>query len=369
MSGARSCYAITAPGLEGLTASELSALGIPVQDREPGGVTFLVGTAQLYAANLRLRTASRVVVRLATFPARAFYELERKAKRVPWEAYVARGGVAQFHVTSRKSRLYHGDAVAERLGSAAGTQTAAEGGEAGTLFLVRIVRDVVTISADSSGELLHRRGYRQALAKAPIRETLAAAMLMGTGYDGEGPLLDPFCGSGTIAVEAAMMARRMAPGLGRSFGLERWPDFDADIWLRERAAAMAETLPRAGAPIVGADRDAGAVRAARSNVERAGVASDVDLVERAVEELQSPAGPGFVVTNPPYGVRIGEAGDLESVYGAFGARLRDQCPGWRVGVLVAEGGLEHCLGLPLACAWESVNGGIPVRLMVGRVPA
>src|SRR5688572_26128189 len=172
-----------------------------------------------------MRTASRVIVRVAEFPARAFHELERRAARVPWERFVAPGAPAAFRVTCRKSRLYHSDAVAQRLHAAAARAGATVGvaameegedeaalrteGVGAQLFVVRLLHDVVTISADSSGALLHRRGYRQAIGRAPLRETLAAAMLLASGWRPDRPLVDPLCGSGTIAIEAALLARRI----------------------------------------------------------------------------------------------------------------------------------------------------------------
>src|SRR5688572_33074758 len=220
------CFAITPPGVEHLTAAELAGLGIGSDATEPGGVAFRATTRQLYAAKLALRTASRIVVRLAEFPARAFYELERKAGRVPWDTVLAPGAPVRFRVSSRKSRLYHLDAIAQRLAAVAGAPADGEPDDEAQLFLVRVLRDVVTISADSSGALLHRRGYRLATAKAPLRETLAAAMIRGSGWNRSSPLVDPMCGSGTIVIEAAMIARNIAPGISRKFAFEKWPGFE-----------------------------------------------------------------------------------------------------------------------------------------------
>lgn len=374
------CYAICPPGVEGLTASELGALQITPGATEPGGVAFQATTFQLYAANLHLRTANRVIIRLAEFPARAFYELERKAKRVPWAQVVAPGTAVRFRVSSRKSKLYHLDAIAERLSNAAGGQRATgdgggdQGGEErdganAQLFVVRVYRDVVTVSADSSGELLHRRGYRQADGKAPLRETLAAAMLLGAGYDGSAPLVDPFAGSGTIPIEAALLARRIAPGLQRRFAFERWPSFDRSAWTAVRDEAVGRIRAPAPAPIHGSDRDAGAVDAARGNAERAGVAGDVWFREAAVSDLSAPDGPGFLVSNPPYGVRLGGTKDLRDLFARLGAVARARCRGSRLALLSADEALERQLGLELSVRWRSSNGGIPVRLVTGTIPA
>lgn len=361
------CYAIVAPGTEELAAAELRALGLLPTAVEPGGVSFRAGASGLYTANLHLRTVSRVVVRIAAFRAATFFELERHAKRVPWDAVLSPEREAQFHVTSRKSRLYHQRAIEQRLAAAIG-KTAVDGEQEGQLFVVRAFRDVFTISADASGELLHRRGYRLASAKAPLRETLAAAMLLDSGWDGTAPLLDPMCGAGTIPIEAALIARRIAPGLGRSFAFQQWPTFDAAAWQRVEADAMARVLPRTPVPLLGSDRDAGAIEAARQNAARAGVADDVQLERRAISAIEPPAGPGLVATNPPYGDRVGERQRLRDLYAQLGHVLRARCAGWQVALLSAHRDLERQTALPLEPSLTLSNGGIRVRLMRGTVP-
>ena len=374
-------FAVTAPGLEPLAAAELRALHAPLVRVEPGGVSFGGGIEQLYAANVHLRTASRVVVRVAGFHASTFHELERRAKQVPWDRWVRPDGTVRFRVTCRKSRLYHSDAVAERLLGAvasrvAGAVAARDAGDAedeehdgaaAQLFTARLVHDELVLSADSSGALLHLRGYRQALAKAPLRETLAAAMLIASGYDGSGALVDPMCGSGTIAIEGALIARNIAPALAtgapRPFAFEAWPEFDVDLLARLVARARERERPHT-LPILASDRDAGAVAAAMANAERAGVSAEVRVEQRALSALEPPPGPGWMVTNPPYGVRVGERDRLRDLYAAIGRLVRDRLPGWTVALLTAERVLEGQLGLPLEERLATRNGGIPVRLLV-----
>lgn len=375
-------FAVAAPGLEPLVADELRGLGIAPGPGEPGGVAFDATPAQLYAANLRLRTASRVTVRLAAFEARAFHELERRAATVPWERVVAPGSAVAFRVTCRKSRLYHSDAVAERVAtavtrrvagvrvvraSAADDERDEDGGVGAQLVVVRVFHDRVTISADASGALLHRRGWRQAVAKAPLRETLAAALLLASRWDPRHPLVDPLCGAGTIPIEAALMARRAAPGLGRDFAFEAWPELDAAAWDAERDRAESEVLDRAPAPILGSDRDAGAIAAARSNAERAGVADDVELVQRPLSALEPPPGTGWLVSNPPYGARVGESDPLRDLYARIGQVARTRLDGWTVALLTADPRLDAQLGLPLAERFRTSNGGIRVRASAGIV--
>lgn len=366
-------------------AAELSALGeTPDLEAGGGGVAWRGDAESLCRANLWLRTASRVVVRTAHFRARAFYELERHARRIPWERFVAPGGAVRFRVTCRKSRLYHSDAVAERLAaaiehrlgaasafSAPGGTDDDEGAETSReqLFVVRIAHDVCTVSADASGALLHLRGYRRAVAKAPLRETLAAALLMAAEWRGATPLLDPLCGSGTIPIEGAMIARRIAPGLRRQFACVAWPGFPRDAFARLVADAEARILPGCPVPIHGSDRDAGAIDAARANAERAGVAGDVEFSVNAVSAVAPPPGPGLVAANPPYGVRVGDRHEVRNLYAQLGHVLRRHCGGWRLALLSPDARLTAQLGFAMQPVLSTSNGGIPVRVEVGEIPA
>jgi len=376
-------YAITAPGLEHLTAAELSAVGAAVGTRESGGVAFESAPGILYSANLQLRTASRIVVRIAGFHAASFADLEKEARRVAWARWVSVGGAVHFRVTSHKSRLYHQDAVAERLERAvlaaipgasavrAPSDTDALDDDVSALpgvqrFLVRIVDDDLTLSVDSSGALLHRRGYRQASAKAPLRETLAAAMLLALEWNGSTPLVDPLCGSGTIPIEAALLARRIPPGWRRRFAFERWPEFKPSVWEYVRGEAGKEIIERAPAPIVAADRDAGAVEACATNAERAGVAVDLSILRAAVSTTLSDPDvaelpPGLVLTNPPYGVRVGESGRLRDLYASLGNALRGPLAAWSLGFVTSDPALAAATGLPLESSLETSTGGLRIR--------
>jgi putative N6-adenine-specific DNA methylase len=377
-------FASTAPGLESIAAGELKTLGIKGK-QEIGGVAFGGDLKIVYEANLWLRTASRVVVRLGRFHASTFYELERRAKKLPWGEFVSGSAAVRVRVTCRKSKLYHSDAVAERVLSAIAESVSgsinAEPAEAddeavesegkSQLFVVRIVDDECEISVDSSGDLLHRRGYRKEVAKAPLRETIAAAMVLASGWKRGAPLLDPMCGSGTIPIEAAMLARKIAPGLKRDFQFMNWPGFDREPWnqLLETARAAAIALP---GELLGSDRDAGAIQAAVHNAERAGVADNVRFFQEAVsgsiEGIDAAvAGTGWVLTNPPYGVRVGEAGDLRNLYAKLGSTLGEK-DGWRLGVLTADLDLVRQTKLPLRARFSTSNGGIPVTFFASEKP-
>jgi putative N6-adenine-specific DNA methylase len=397
-------FAVAAPGLEVFTAQEISRLGFiphpgfapppPSPDElrrergvggEVGGVEFAASLSGLYRANLHLRTASRVLVRLGQFYAAAFSELRQKASRLSWEHFLAPGQPVALRVTCRKSRLYHSDAVAERVAGAIedrlgqpspykskrgddeNVETHRQGvSPQAALIVVRLVRDQCTISLDSSGAPLHQRGYRLATAKAPLRETLAAGMLMGSGWDRASPLLDPFCGSGTIAIEAALMARGVPPGRARRFAFMDWPNFDAALWQSLVETRHAASLP--ASPIFASDRDAGAIEAARANAERAGVADLIEFSRRAVSSIAPPPGPGWIVTNPPYGVRVKENQDLRNLYARFGQVLGARCPGWNVAMLSAHPLLHRSVGLDFDQGLPLVNGGLRVRLVKARVP-
>ncbi|HET8649700.1 MAG TPA: hypothetical protein VFL95_06650 [Gemmatimonadales bacterium] len=365
------CYAVTQPGLEAVTADELAQLGLSPGPVEPGGVPFSAGFSGLYRANLHLRTASRVLIRLAAFHASSFAELERHARRIEWGRVLSEGDPIRLRVTSRKSRLYHQDAIAERLLRAAAAavpgvhEATANGDEAesesaGQLFVVRVFRDEVTISADSSGALLHRRGYRRAIGPAPLRETLAAALLLAVQWSGEVPLVDPFCGSGTIPIEAALIAAGVAPGRHRPFAFERWPGFDSAEW--HRLLAEADSAVRTpAAPIIGGDRDDGAIDRAMANAERAGVTEWVRIERTPFSALELPEQPGWIVTNPPYGIRIGQRNRLRDLYARLGQIVRAH-PGWRLAFLSSHPMLTAQVALPLTPLLSTTTGGIHIRL-------
>jgi putative N6-adenine-specific DNA methylase len=379
-------FTSTGPGLESIAAGELKSLGIRGR-QEIGGVAFSADLQRLYEANLWIRTATRVLVRLGSFHASTFYELERRAKKLQWKDFLPSNGKVRVRVTCRKSKLYHSDAVGERVLSAivgsasrviegdtdapetedASDDDTGSARESGQLFVVRIVNDECEVSADSSGDLLHRRGYRQEIAKAPLRETIAAAMVLASGWKRSEPLLDPMCGSGTIPIEAAMIARKMAPGLRRNFQFMNWPGFDAERWNQILENAQTAVTDFSG-EILGSDRDAGAVQAAARNAERAGVAENVKFSPEAVSGSiaaldDSVRDSGWIVTNPPYGVRLGEGDDLTNLYARLGSALKSK-PGWRLGVLTSDSALVRQTTLSLRPRFSTSNGGIPVSYFV-----
>ena len=342
-----------------MVAKELTQLGEQPRAEE-GGVSWSGDARSLMRANLWLRSASRVIVRVAEFHATRFSELEKHAKRVEWGAWIGTDVAPEFRVTAKKSKLYHSDAIAERLAKAAGAGDARA--KATQQFVVRMHRDVCTISADASGELLHMRGYRQAVGKAPLRETLAAAMLLASEWSGDEALLDPFCGSGTIPIEAALIARNIAPGLQREFAFMRWPSFDRGIWSVLVDEARLAARP-ARSTIHGSDRDRGAIEASRANAERAGVAGDIAFEVRALSAVEPVGSGGLVAANPPYGKRVSEGRDIRNLYAQLGKLMRTKLADWRLTLLSPEDRLAKQLDLPLEPLLRTSNGGIRVTLL------
>jgi len=390
-------FAVTAPGIESITALELARLAlIPAESLiavKPASSSpkeslvthhasdflhFKGDLASLYRANLHLRSASRILVRLGMpFMARSFAELVEKASRLPWERFLTPGQPVALRVTCHKSKLYHSEAVAERLLTALEARLGKpsprlkpsdedDGEHPPQLILARLVDDKCTVSVDSSGALLHRRGYRLATAKAPLRETLAAAILFASGWDAQSPLIDPFCGSGTIPIEAALLALGIPPGMKRRFAFMDWPNFDESLW---KSLCSEFHLSSFISPplILASDRDAGAVRIAQENARRAGVNHLIQFEAQAVSAMYPPARKGWIVTNPPYGVRVSEGKDLRNLYAQLGNVLRAKLPDWRVAILSSDEFLLGHTGLKLDTSLAFNNGGLRVKLGRGLI--
>jgi putative N6-adenine-specific DNA methylase len=366
------------PGVEQITASELTGLGILLSPEAVtgGGIEFAGNLEQIYRTNLWLRSASRVLVRLGEFYAAAFSELRKKASRLPWENYLRPGDPVCIHATCHKSKLYHSDAVVERvLGAIADrlgkpstlvNQDEENPSNLSQLVVVRISNNNCTISIDSSGELLHRRGYRLAVAKAPLRENLAAAMLLASGWDGSSPLIDPFCGSGPIPIEAALIARNIAPGTKRSFAFMKWPNFNKPLWNKITKQAVASASNQTPM-ILASDRDQGAVQMAQSNAERAGVASFIQFSCQPFSAIEPTPQKGWLISNPPYGLRIHSNQDLRNLYAQLGNVLRKSFPEWQVGLLCSDYKLISQTRLPFNTNISFLNGGLPVKYSIASI--
>ncbi|MDH3707276.1 MAG: RNA methyltransferase [Acidimicrobiia bacterium] len=344
------------PGLERLVESELRALGLRTGRRMRGGVEADATTRQLYMVNRESRLATRVLLRLDRFDADSFPALERGIARIDWAPFFDRQRVV-VRASSTRSALYHTDAIAERV---AGVVDRPDG-PIDQRVHVRVHGDRVTVSLDTSGAALHHRGWRDQGAKAPLRPTMAAALLVLAGYDGSAPLIDPFCGSGTIAIEAARLGRDLPPSVDRGFAFEHWPSFEPGTW----ASVAAARSPRDAHTVHAADRDAGAVAIAAANADRAGV--ELEVAQRSVSETTNPgATTGWLVTNPPYGRRIA-GGDRRDLFARLGQVARRELPGWQVALLAPDPAVVGHSGLALESRLRLDNGGIAVHLLVGRV--
>ncbi|MHB8707717.1 MAG: THUMP domain-containing class I SAM-dependent RNA methyltransferase [Desulfuromonadales bacterium] len=357
-------FAIVSPGLEAVCARELTGLGLADLEVVPGGIGFVGRLVELYRANLRLRTASRVVVRFARFRCRAFPDLYHDAVRLPWGRFLRPETPIHCRVTCRNSRLIHTGRVAETLQAAIGHALGCEVAPVhanGQLLLARVVDDIVELSIDSSGELLHRRGYRTSVAAAPLRESLAAGVLRLLDWDGGEALADPLCGTGTFLLEGALLTANRAPGLQRPFAFMNWPGYRAGLWNQLCAEARREERPCSTA-ISGGDADAGALAAGRGNQARAELAGCVTLERCALEAQPVHEGSGLVVCNPPYGKRLVTAEPLDVYFAGLGRELQRAYPQWRKAMLCPDPRLARATGLPLREVAQLDNGGLRVGL-------
>lgn len=367
MSDTMQIFLVAPPGLDSVLADEARAAGFRDVAAVPGGVTLTGGWPEVWRANLVLRGAGRVLVRIAEFRAMHLAQLDKRARKIDWAAVLRADVPVRVEATCRKSKIYHDKAAAQRVQTAItegiGAPVAAD---APVVVKVRIEDDLVTISLDASGEALHKRGHKQAVGKAPMRETLAALFLRQLGFDGTQAVVDPMCGSGTFPIEAAEIAAGLQPGRSRDFACQHFASHDP------AGFAALKTTPTVTPSLrfFGSDRDQGAIQGASANAERAGVAAWCRFERRAVSDLIPPEGiaPGIVVVNPPWGSRIGERKLLFALYGALGKTLAERFSGWRVGIIAPDAGLVKASGLPLVAAGAPVDmGGTRVTLWQGVI--
>ena len=350
------------PGLELILKAEALERGFRKSKAVPGGVIFRGNWHDVWRANLELRGAGRVLARIGSFKATHLKQLEREARSFGWGRTLRKGMPVQVDVTCKTSKIYHQGAVKERFEQALvegmGAQISADNTQR---IMVRIESDICTVSVDTSGTLLHKRGHKEAIGKAPMRETMAALFLRACGYTGHEPVLDPMCGSGTFVLEAAEMALGLPPGRSRRFAFEDLVSFDPGIW-----AEMKHMSLQQGSDLrfFGSDRDTGAIRAATANTGRAGIEDICQFRCHAVSDVARPDGPpGLVIVNPPYGARIGDNRQLFALYAALGRVMTDRFQGWRVGMITTDAGLAKATGLPFSDPGPVVaHGGLKVRL-------
>lgn len=366
-------FATCARGVEEVLAAELCARGAREVAPGRGGVAFAGEIEDCWRANLWLRTANHVLYRMGGFEAPDGAALYEGARAIPWHEHLTPrmtfavdctrsggpAGLTHTHFAALKVK----DAIADALRKRTGTRPSVDTRAPDVRVRVHLEGTACTVYLDASGESLHRRGYRPRGAEAPLKETLAAAILLLAGWDGTTPLCDPMCGSGTLVVEAALLARNLAPGLGRRFGFETWRGFDAARFavIREAARAAAHRAP---ALIAGSDRDAGALERARTSARRAGVARDIGLSRVSLEDARPPGPPpGVVVCNPPYGERLGDARRLGALYGSLGTALKRRFTGYTAFVLTANLEAAKSIGLSPSRRFVLYNGPLECRLL------
>lgn len=355
-------FLATAPGLEEVLAVDVRAKGFKGARAEAGGVTIRGGWPDVWRANLEVRGASRIIAGIDTFPAQHLNQLERRARDLPWHRLLRADVPFRVEATCKASRIYHSGAAAERVERAIAEALGAPlSPDAAVCIRVRLENDLCSIGVDTSGELLHKRGHKEAVAKAPMRETMASLFLLQCGFRGREPVLDPMCGSGTFVIEAAEMAAGLKPGRSRQFAFEKLATFDEAAWQALRGSGEVRTPDFR---FYGSDRDAGAIRMSQANAERAGVSAFTRFNACDVRDLVAPEGPpGLVITNAPYGDRVGKKSEITALYRDTGRTLAARFQGWRVGLITTEATLAKATGLPFAPPGAPVShGGLRVKL-------
>lgn len=350
--------AVCPTGLERICAAELDALGLGSGQVRAGVVPFRGSPRAVYAANLWLRTATRVVVRVARFRATDLMHLERRVRELDLGDYLEDGVGLRFRVTARRSGLFHTAAVEECLHRVLGPPRRSED-EPEQVFVVRIERDGVTISVDSSGEPLHKRTWRTETVAASIRPTLAAGAVLMSGIEDVSEVVDPFAGAGTLVVEAGLIAAGRPPSAGRRYRFQDWPSFEPGTWASVTGAAAAGQPSGDPPRLVAFDRDPAAIERTVANAARAGVVIDAEV--RAVGRLTGHAGGGLVITNPPYGKRSKTGGrGTRAVYRRLGEVVRDRRPSSTLTVMVP--GDASVIDRRLRPLVTVSNGGLPVQI-------
>ena len=385
-SNKREYFAVSPPGLEAIVANELAFLGIAKNQTTSGGVSFLADDRLVARTNLWLRAASRVLLRVGRFHATHPAQLFQKTSRLPWAEVLQPDVPLRIRVTCRKSRIYHSGAAEERIRKAIGTALGQKlstpvldaDGHSESAFntvVARIEKDECTLSVDSSGEHLHRRNYRLETAKAPLRENLAAAALLACGWCpakhfGAEPytaFADPMCGAGTLSIEAALIAKNIAPGLNRSFAFQGWPGFDGSAFETELEAAKESIHADLDIQILASDRDEGALAITQRNAERAGVADHIQLRACSLSDVELPPGPGLLLCNPPYGHRVGKSDTLRNLYAALGQFIRPRLDDWKLGLITSSEALARYTGLRLPRQSAPIpHGGLKIRVYQSR---
>ncbi len=334
--------ATTSFGIEAIVKREVQALGFEIVRVSNGKVEFAATPEDIPRANLWLRSADRVLVKMGEFRAATFDALFEQVKALPWESWITPDGKFTVIGSAVKSKLgsiracqsITKKAVVERLKNAYAIEWFDETGPEFTIK-VSLLKDIATLTIDTSGMGLHKRGYRVLAGEAALKETLAAALVQLSFYGKERLLIDPMCGSGTILIEAAMIARNVAPGLNREFASERWPQIPPEVWDEARRSAREAIDTEGELKIFGYDIDEEAIRASIKNAQRAGVGGDIAFEQKDVKEVWIDKPYGIVISNPPYGLKMGDFSELNLIYISLHKTFRKK-KGWSVYILTAD---------------------------------
>jgi len=358
-------FIVTAPGFENICVKELTGLGIQPTNTVRGGVEFIGGLQELYLANLWLRSASRILVRLGGVAARDFPILFQRLSRLPWGRFVKPGTAYEIRVASHGSRLTHTGRIAEVCEAAMAKVLGEKRGTIGSVqkIYLRMNDDRCQVSIDSSGEHLHRRGYRQARVTAPLRETLAAGCLLACDYDGSSPLLDMMTGSGTFSIEAALIALHRAPGRGRDFAFMNWPKYRPGLWRQLLIEAQREEKSTLPSPIVALDNNPKAIEAVELNLKKIGLDGSIQLSCGNMQQLQPQFPSGLMICNPPYGERLGKNASLKALYHDLDRLYGDTFADWQGAIICPESELIKSTSTSFAPSLRFSNGGIKVALL------
>jgi putative N6-adenine-specific DNA methylase len=366
-------FATCGRGIEPVLADELRALG--ARDVAPGrgGVQFAGDKALLCQANLWLRTAIRVLRPILEVHVTSPDELYEAVRGIDWSQYMTPDHTLAVDCNVRDSQITHSkyaalrtkDAICDQFLERCGRRPSVDVDEPMIGLNLHLYRDEAVLSLESSGESLHKRGYRPIQTRAPLNEALAAALVLLTGWRGETPFVDPLCGSGTLPIEAAWIALRRPPGLTRRrFGFQGWMDFDIGLWTALRDDARRGVRKALAAPVVGSDIRRDAIHFSGSNARAAAIGHLVRFEVKDVRDFQPPAGPpGVILCNPPYGERIGEEKELVGLYRTLGEVFRERCSGWRAFVFTGNARLARQIGLRPSAEVPLFNGKIPCRLL------
>jgi putative N6-adenine-specific DNA methylase len=366
-------FATCARGIEPILADELRDLGAANVEPGRGGVHFIGYRSTLYRANLWLRTAIRVLWPIYEADVHSPEELYQAVYAIDWSRYMTPDHTLAVDCNVRDSAITHSkyaalktkDAICDQFVAKCGRRPSVDVDEPMVGLNLHIYRNHAVLSLDSSGESLHKRGYRPIQTRAPLNEALAAALILQSGWRGGTPFADPMCGGGTLAIEAAWLALRRPPGLTRRrFGFQGWLDFDIVEWTALRDEARAGVAKTLAAPIVGSDERSDAIAFARDNARAAGVGHLVHFERHSLRDFKPPAAkPGTLICNPPYGERIGEEKELRGLYRQLGEVLEQGCGGWTAFVFTGNQRLAKEIGLTPAERWLLFNGKIPCQLL------